>query len=338
MSTIEKVIQPYGLHPYKIEQVSERVYKVSDGHNVYALKESRLTENTVSAWERVFHHAYGCHLSSILPVYLTNQSSFYVKREDSLFYLTPWTPDHQPSVEQAIINAFETIGDIHAKTKQSLSIDTETVAKNFNDYRKRCTDLQYKLLSYVAFFEQNRFMSPFELQVCTHYHVLVNVLKELDDSVGHFINELKNEQKWHYSLCHGDLKLTHFIHNRHTYVIDWEKATYDTAVLDLSMLLHRQASYYEQSSTQLTELLSAYSRINALTSSEHHLLTVYLLHPFHYISLIDNYTKKTTQQTMITQTRMLESAFRQLEIGLKWSEIARSDNKINAEFFNEYES
>ncbi|QKY69589.1 phosphotransferase [Lentibacillus sp. CBA3610] len=338
MYTIEKVIKSYGLIPAKIEKVTNRVYKVSDGRNTYALKLSKLTENTVSAWEQTYHHASAFHLTNILPVYLTDQSNFYVIMDDSYYYyLTPWIPEGQPSDEEATTNAYEAIGNIHAKTKESISVEMETVLERFDTYRKECSDLQHKLLNYVQLFEQNRFMSPFELQVCTHYHVLVNVLNELDHRVGRFMNELENEEKWNYCLCHGDLKSSHFLHDRHTYLINWEEATYDNAVSDLSILLQRQARNYEQSPAQLAKLFPAYNRMNSLTASEQQLLTIYLLDPSHYISLIDNYTVKSDQQTMIKQTQMLQSAFRQLELGLKWAEFAEYDDDM-AESTNESES
>ncbi|WP_280141229.1 phosphotransferase [Lentibacillus halodurans] len=314
------------MYPHQIRKISERLYQVSDGQHVYALKQSRLTKNTVQKWEQIYHQAYALNLPNILPVYLTRQSDLYVKMDDSYYYVTPWIFEYQQSREQAITNGFETIGNIHAKTKQSISIDTDSILGNFRQYRQKNAELQNILLDYVSRFEQNRFMSPFELQVCTHYHVLTRLLPELDDHTVRFMNELESDQKWTYCLCHGHLTLSHFLHHRHTYLINWEQAAYDHAVFDLTTLLHGQVRHYDLSPEQLVELFSAYNRKNPLNTSEKHLLTIYLLDPAHYMSLIDNYVEHPEQQTMIKRTQLLQSAFHQLELGLKWSTLTQYDD------------
>ncbi|MFD1362913.1 phosphotransferase [Lentibacillus salinarum] len=322
MVTIKNILKAYGVHPYRIEQVSQRLYKVSDGHHVYALKHSRLTENTVAAWEHVYHQAYALQLSTILPVYLTRQSHLYVTAEDSYYYLTPWIPDHQPSYEQVIRDACEAIGEVHARTRRVISIDTASIISHFSDYQRKNAESYHALLKYVDRFERNRYMSPFELQVCTHFHVLVKVFAELDHHIGRFIDELESEHEWYGSLCHGHLALSHFRHHRQTYLLNWEQAAYDHPVVDLSRLLHSLTRHYDQQPTQLSDLFSAYNRYNPLKTSERHLLTIYLLDPSHYIALIDQYITNHNQQTMIKWTQLLEAAFRRIKLGLEWAELA----------------
>lgn len=313
-------MKAYGLEPLKIEQITDRVYKVSDGSNTYALKESRLTTPAISAWEQVYHHAYAFHLTSILPVYLTSQSGFYTETGSAYYYLTPWVSEDRLTHEQKIINAYETIAAIHAKTSQQTTVDTETIAATFGDYRNNCAQLKPKLLNYVQLFERNHFMSPFELQVCTHYHVLLTVLNEIDYYLDKFIKELEASSNWHNCLCHGHLELSHFLNHGHTYLINWENATFDTPVTDLSHLLRSQTRYYDQSLEQLAELFAAYTELNTLTASQHHLLSIYLLDPFYYISVIEDYLEQPERLSMVKRTQMLESAFRQLTLGLKWND------------------
>ncbi|ALX48216.1 phosphotransferase [Lentibacillus amyloliquefaciens] len=323
MQATKKIMKAYGVKPLKITPISNRVCKVWDGRYTYALKESRLTKSAIASWEQIYHHAHAFHLTTILPVYLTGQSNFYAEMDDKYYYLTPWIAEDQPNHEQKIVNAYEVIGSIHAKTSQQITVDIETAGNIFRNYRDNCAQLKLKLFNYVQLFEQNRFMSPFELQVCTHYHVLVSVLNELDFHIDRFMKELENDPIWYNCLCHGNLKLTHFLNTRHTYLINWESARYGTAVTDLSQLLHSQARFYDQSPEQLAELFSAYSDINALTDSQHHLLSIYLLDPFYYISLIDNYLEQPDHPSMLKRTRMLESAFRQLVLGLKWNNLVK---------------
>lgn len=337
MAAIKRIAAAYGVSPYHIEQISNRLYKVSDGQHAYALKQSKLTETNLLAWEQVYHQAYASNLSNILPVYLTNQSDLYVKQDDSYYYLTPWISDEKPDDERVIKAAYEAMGDVHAKTKQSLSIDTAPIIQEFNDYQQYCAEYHHTLLTYVAMFEQNRFMSPFELQVCTHYHVLTNVLDELNNHLERLKDQLEHEPKWNYSLLHGDLDSSHFLYRNRTYLINWEKATYDNAVLDLAMLLQKEAQFNNQQTAQWAELFQSYQDKNPLTISEQHLLTIYLLDPSHYIALIDAYMANSGPLTMVEHVQLLQRAFRQLEFGLRWSHHHEYDDS-SANFENEAES
>ncbi|HLS10164.1 hypothetical protein [Lentibacillus sp.] len=322
---IERIIGAYGIYPYHIEQQSDCLYKVSDGRHAYALKRSKLTEDAVLRWEQVYHQAYASHLVNVLPVYLTETGELYVRMDDSYYYLTPWITDRNPGHERCISDAYEAIGRVHAKTKQSISMDTAAVMQKFNDYQQHCVERHEALLTYVELFERNRFMSPFELQVCTHYHVLVNVLAELDDHVEQLKVMLEHERKWHYSLLHGNLNLSHFLHQNNTYIINWERAAYDNAVVDLSIFLKRQVQYHDQQTSQLAELFPAYQEQNPLTEMEQHLLTVYLLDPSDYITLIDDYMANTGQ-TLVKQVQLLQRAFRRLEFGRRWSQLNEYDD------------
>ncbi|GGJ84180.1 hypothetical protein GCM10007063_03370 [Lentibacillus kapialis] len=329
MAVIERIIRAYGISPYYIKKVSERLYIVNDGQHSYALKQSKLTDHTIQDWQLVYHQAYAHNLSAILPVYLTEQSGLYVKMEGLYYYLTPWIGDKAPGYEQVATNIYKMLGDVHAETKQSISINTEPIIQDFKRYQKYCAECQNKLLSFVEIFEQNRFMSPFEWQVCTHYHMLVKVLDALNQLIERLKDELAHEQKWDYSLLHGNPDLSHCVHGHNTYLINWEDAAYDNAVLDLSTLLKRQAQYDGADSEHLAELFKVYKNKNQLSASEQYLLSIYLMDPAEYITLIEQYVSNTGQREMVKRVQLLQRAFRRLEFGFRWSEQIENDDSEN---------
>lgn len=331
LEEIKNVVKGYGIHPYKIEKLSKRLYKVSDGQHEYALKESKLTENSLAKWENVFHQAYSENLSTILPVYLTKQSKLYELYDRSYYYLTPWLAANSINHQQVIKNVYNAIGEIHAKTKRTQSIQTASVIKNFSEYQLTCADLHKKFLHYVNLFEKNRFMSPFELLVCTQYRVMEQVLTVMNSRIDQFLDELQGDVVWNYSMCHRNLNLSHIIHHQKTYIINWEETKYDNGIVDLSFFLKQQVRYYDQSSSQLTEMFSAYTSKNKLTEGELYLLVIYLLDPFPYIKLIQNYINNPSNNTMINQIKLLQHASRQLLLGLEWSEFVDNESAGSSE-------
>ncbi|WP_164668469.1 phosphotransferase [Virgibacillus doumboii] len=324
MERINKIAWAYGIRPFKVDQISKRVFRVSDGNYEYALKESKLTEKELEAWEYVFHQAYSQNLTGILPVYLTKNSRLYTFHKQTYYYLTPWIPSMEISEKEAIKTLYDTIGGIHANTKRTQSIQTESAINSFTEYQKACANLRAQSLYYVELFEKNRFMSPFELLACTQYRLMDQVLFVLNNHIEQFIKAVE-ENEWNYSLCHGNLNLSHLIQHNYTYIINWEKAKFDNAVMDLSVFMKQQVRYYDRTPEQLTEAFSAYMSKNELTKSELHLLAIYLLDPFSYINLIEAYSDNPANDTMINQTIALQQVSRQLHMGLKWSDYIEKE-------------
>ncbi len=276
-------------------------------------------------WEHVYHQAHALQLKNILPVYLTVDSKLYAWVDGIYYYMTPWKKSNSPNNQEEVRDVFRTIGEVHAKTKQTQSIDAHSVHNRFSDYRSQCRNFQDTLLDFVKQFEQNRFMSPFELQVCTHYHVLVNVITELDAQVAHFIDAWEENSAWSYCLCHGNLNVEHILSHHQPHIINWEKASYDNPIIDLTAFLKNQVRYYDQSPEDMAELFPSYSHRNPLDEKEWHLLLIHLLDPGHYIQLIEGYISAQSGHSMIAQQKMLQHAFRQLQLGLDWSLRLKSD-------------
>lgn len=324
MENIQKIVEAYGIRPYKVEQVSNRVLWINDSRHEYALKKSKLTEKDLHVWEYVFYQAYSQGLTGILPVYLTAQSSLYKFHEGSYYYLTPWIPSSSINEQDTIKNLYTAIGEIHAKTKRTQVLQTESAVSKFTEYQKACADLRGQSLYYVELFEKNRFMSPFELLACTQFRLLDQVLLIVNKHIDQFI-ETFTENEWNYSLCHGNLNLSHLIYHNNTHIINWEKAKFDNAVMDLSVFLKQEVGYYDKTSEQLTDHFPVYMSKNSLTTSELHLLAIYLLDPFPYIQLVQRYVNNPSNDTMINQTKALQHASRQLQLGLNWSEYMEKE-------------
>lgn len=320
-----KAAEVYDIYPDAMDPVTERLYWIRDGQHEYALKQSSVRNETLADWENVYHRANKHGLRAILPVYLTKDSSLSTLQNQHYYYLTPWIPANSYDQQQQIKELYDCIGRVHAKTKQSQIINTANITKHFMDYQKNCLAIQNRLLKYVELFERNRFMSPFELLVCTHYQLLDRVFLELNSHIDQLLQEMETEMEWSYSLCHGNLDISHVLHQNHSYLTNWEKAKYENVTVDLSTFLINQAQYDRYSSDHLLHLFSIYTSHNTLTKSEVHVLAIHLLDPHHYIQLIQQYNEKKSTHSMLDQTRSLQYAMNQLTFGLRWAEFMEKE-------------
>ncbi|SET69895.1 spore coat protein YsxE [Oceanobacillus limi] len=324
MEQIRAVLQEYGITSVEIEPITDRLYRVIDPyHNQYALKKSTLTEKSVMNWKHVLHTANSNNLVNVSPVYLTKQGELYYERNNEIFYLTPWLL--AKSEPKNLGKIFQAIGFIHRTTKKTQSFSPESTTTSFKEYKKHCDSARLSLLSYVEQFEQRRYMSPFELLVCTQFHVLNNVFRELIRKLDQLISNLdEDDGVWSTSLCHGNLRMDHIIESNQLLFINWENASYHNAIQDLVSFFKNNVIYYDSPTDDLLNNFANYMNENSLESSEIYLLTIYLLDPTYYMDLIRTYYDGN-DTSMIDQIKKLQQTYRQLIFALKFSQHVETE-------------
>ncbi|UJL44977.1 hypothetical protein KFZ58_11135 [Virgibacillus sp. NKC19-16] len=323
MEVLKKVLNSYTVYPLAIEEVTERLFRVSDGQREYALKMSLLSKESLVDFENVYHTAFSKNISTILPVYLTKNGNLYMEMDQTIFYLTPWieTPNTEKN-SQLIEHLYKNMGTVHAKTKQTQSISTERLIHEFTTYKAFCEHTSKEFLAFVEQFEKNRFMSPFELLVCTHYRDLEFALKEITKRIEQLIDEQEEETTWNFSLCHGNLRFSHTLGG---HVINWENAYYENAVMDLAAFFKQEVSHYDRPRVALMEQFSTYNHENELNQNEWHLLIIYLLNPTNYLKIVQQYVGDPSTDTMVNRVRKLQHAHRQLLFGLQFSSFVETE-------------
>ncbi|MGY0693171.1 hypothetical protein ACW2QC_10340 [Virgibacillus sp. FSP13] len=319
MDNIRKVLASYRINAVTMEYQTDNLLKISDSHHSYALKKSKLTSETIDNWENVYHQSYQQNMPSILPVYLTEQGKLHENINGTFYYLTPWLSSNPIELEQQIKRMYHSIGMIHAKTRQSLAMDSEKVMKRFERYQVQLRKNRAALLQYVEQFEKNRYMSPVELLVCTQYRDLEFVFDELINRIEQFVYDLQSQSVWYYSLCHGQLDFSHIIYDHHIHFINWEKAHFNNAAVDLAELFHNVTKYYDNPAESLVDIFYAYLEENKLTETELCLLSIYLLDPSKYITVVNQYVENMAEYSMVDQVIQLQHYHRQLSFAVKWT-------------------
>lgn len=327
MSEVESVCKSYGLTPRYITTITSKVYKVSDGNHQFALKKSALTKSSIHKWENVLHEAYYYHLTNIPPVFLTKDGQLYVAYDSFVYYLTPWI---EQSESISLNQMFTCLGKVHQYTKKKYKLDQDIVTQQFTSYKSNCEDLLKRLLHHVEIYEKSHYMSPVELQVCTHYHNLERVITHLLTYIDHFLQELTNTSEWSSSLCHGSIKRSHFlVNNENTFLINWEHSSYDQAVTDLVALFSNETRDHHLSIDLLNRSFRDYMRQNVLSTSELYYFIMHLLDPKPYVQFVERYSHSKTALPMLDQVEALEIAYSKLQLGLEWSIAIETEYDLN---------
>ncbi|EQB35814.1 hypothetical protein M948_12305 [Virgibacillus sp. CM-4] len=319
LDAIKTILNAYSVQPFYIEHETGHLFRIQDGHQQYALKQSDLSEQTVSMWEKVFREAYAENLYTILPVYLTTEGNIYKKHHDRIYYLTPWRGKALTNFnESSIRDVFQSLGTIHAKTKRVRNIPNETFIDRFTNYQKETEERQKKLLHFVENYEKNHYMSPFELLVCTQYRDIDFALKESMRRIDQLLYEQKEDEAWNYSLCHGNLQASHILSSPdQIFFINWEDAMYEYPSLDLSIFFKNETSMYDAPTNLFIQAFDSYMNENELSKKELYMLAIQLLDCQPYLQLLEAHGN--SKETMIEQIVSLQHVFRRILFGLQLS-------------------
>lgn len=322
------IVAAYHIEPEYIKQITPLLYYIDDGDQTYALKKSKLDKESIRMWMWTYDQAYQHQLSFIPSVILTRDSQLFVMHNDYIYYMTHWI-EHK---DYSIHHIFRALGRLHAKTKQTTTIQVNELANRFTSYKEKCQHMFHMIIKTVEKFERELYMSPFELQVCTHFRHIERVIQTLTFTINRFLDECQTQTEWNYSLCHGNFHMSHIVASDQTYFINWEKTHFNHAILDL-ITFFKQSERFSFPRQSCMSSFPVYLEENGLTPSEHLLLCIYLLDPSFYLTIIQHYNHKDNERTMIDDVMTLEQAYRQLKFGLQW--VDHYEQELEALLFDE---
>lgn len=326
------ILNSYIKNITKVDQISQRFFKVTSGNYQFGLKMSNLNKKSVEKWLHVYQQARHKELLNILPVHLSTKGRLFEESNSSIYYLTPWIDEMDVSKKQEIENIYACIGSIHKKTARSHTINVKSLQKQFTLFKENNRIQMLTLMEHIKQFEANHYMSPFELLVCTQLHKLEQVNYELGQRIEALIDISEEQMEWRDCLCHGSLKYSHILHSDRSYLINWEKAHIDNPVMDLQLFYKNCIRYYDHSGNDLIDSFNVYHAKNPLTKNEINLLEIYLLDPTAYFDKINQYKSNTTNKLMIQQIKELLHVFRRMEFALHWIENKKvNENEIHDE-------
>ncbi|MCF3941899.1 hypothetical protein [Oceanobacillus alkalisoli] len=320
MENQTEILKAYHLFPQGIVPVTDRLDKVKAGGKEYALKRSRLNEQSIQTWKSIYTRANQQNLHEVIPVYLTRDRKMYVESAGAFYYLTPWIETNNRFIgENRIQSIYKQIGRIHVQTKSLHRLNKQELSSRFQTYQKSCSKDESRLLAWIETMEESHYPSPFELQVLTHYRDIRFSLNRSQQLVDEILSYAEGESDWGISLNHGNLQAGHLFEH---YIINWERASYKHAIYDLYDLFRNGAVQEPQLKNHFLQNFAIYLEENPLTSLEQALLCLYLLNSNKYLRIVENYhTAKENYPSHLTLSIELEQIYRQLIFGLSFQEM-----------------
>jgi len=317
LKTVQHILHTYHVKPLVIEDITDRLQRIDDGQQLYAFKRVQVTDQFVNRMNYAYQQAHDKQLRCMLPLYLTETNELFTYDNDNYYYLTPWIASDTSPLNHSL----QTIGSLHQKTTETYVMNMKSFKDKWKDYQNHCQTNFETYLSYVAYFEKAHYMSPLGLQVCTHFDRIDSVFKILQDEIKQLLEESSDQIKSTYCLCHGQLKPSHIIGREDVFILNWEKSQPAHASLDLASYLKNHIIHENDPMAHYREAFTKYMKENKLKKQDLHLLTIHLLDPTEYMTIIKQTINSQNEQSMIKQVQKLQQHYRQLLFGLQWAQF-----------------
>ncbi len=207
-----------------------------------------------------------------------NSRSFYnypkVIAKDDDYITYEYLKELETPKEQQLLDLVLVVAKLHNKTVYFKEVTEDKYKEIYDNIKDNVIYLRdyYSGIYDEAFNEI--YISPAKYNFLLNYSLLNNDLAFILDELDEWFNLVKESNKQRVCLIHNNLSLEHFIKGMDSYLISWDKYTFDTPVMDIVNLYHN-----EYLTCDFSGILKEYLKNFKLSVDEEKLLFILLSLP-----------------------------------------------------------
>lgn len=173
-----------------------------------------------------------------------NSRSFYnypkVIAKDDDYITYEYLKELETPKEQQLLDLILVVAKLHNKTVYFKEVTEDKYKEIYDNIKDNVIYLRdyYSGIYDEAFNEI--YISPAKYNFLLNYSLLNNDLAFILDELDEWFNLVKESNKQRVCLIHNNLSLEHFIKGMDSYLISWDKYTFDTPVMDIVNLYHNE--------------------------------------------------------------------------------------------------
>ena len=254
---INEALKKYSLVPKKYKKIKS-FWLIDTSNKQYIYKEKKPNINILDYLKtRSFNY-----LPKLISSYNDNyQISEYLK-------------DYDIPKEQKIIDMISLVSLLHSKTTHYKEIDLDDYEKIYDDLNNNLEYLYGYYNDLITLIDTKVYMSPSEYLLARNISLIFKSLDENKKRLEKYHTLIKEKTTERNVVLHGNLKLNHFIRNKQSYLINWDKAKIGIPVFDLYNLYKNHALDFN-----FNNLLQEYEKNYPLKEDEKELLFILINMP-----------------------------------------------------------
>jgi len=201
--------------------------------------------------------------------------------------------------EQKMMDMIDLVSLLHNKTTHYKEIDSEHYKQIYEDINNNIAYLYSYYTDLITIIESKIFPSPSEYLLARNISKIYAALGFTKTEIEKWYEIVKDKKKDRFVVVHNNLDLSHFLRNKNSYLISWDKAKIDKPIFDLYKLYRRHYSEFD-----FVEVLRRYERNYPLSEEERKLFFILIALPDKLE--LDNNEYRLTKRT----TNLIDNIFR----------------------------
>ncbi len=215
-------------------------------------------------------------LSSLFK-YLSSRSfeNYPRKLFESINYdVYEYIEDIEQPFEQKILDIVKLVSVLHSKTTFYKTIDSDEYKDLYESIVNRIDYLYDYYNNIAVLFEKEEFMSPAVYLMLRNISLVFQTLNFCKTNINKWYEIINEKKRVRIVQIHNNLSVDHYMKNKYSYFISWEKSKRDLPIYDL---LHLFNLYYYQ--VDFCDIIHIYEMNYPLLEEEKNLLFVMISLP-----------------------------------------------------------
>lgn len=186
----------------------------------------------------VFKTNNRCNNNNIYDYLESRNFKYYPKiiEQNNNYTISEYQEEYDIPIEQKILDLIDLVSLLHSKTVQYKSVTEDIYKEIYEKLENQINDIYIMLNEKITLIETKIFMSPSEYLLARNISKLYGSLMYSKNLLDKWYELVKNKKQIRKVLVHNNLKIEHFIKNKSSYLINWDKSDIDMPIIDLYQL------------------------------------------------------------------------------------------------------
>lgn len=259
MNQLNKLLRKYELKP-KCYRKNGNVTIVDSRKGTYVVKEKK---------DNIDENIYKYLESRNFTYYPTR-----IDDDEDKYQITEYIEDINMPEEQKIIDMIDLVSLLHYKTTHYKEVDEDDYKKIYEDIMNNAEYLYSYYIDMISVIETKVYMSPSEYLLARNISKIFASIEFSKGEITKWYDLVKEKRKQRLVVLHNNLEINHFIRNKNSYLISWDKAKIDMPIFDLYKLYKHHALDYD-----FGVILNSYEKNYPLLEEERILLFILISLP-----------------------------------------------------------
>lgn len=168
-----------------------------------------------------------------------------ISDEDDEYEISRYIEEIDTPEEQKITDMIELISLLHYKTTHYKEVDEDDYKKIFEDITSNIKYLNGYYIDIINIIETKVYMSPSEYLLARNISKIFKSIEFAHKQLDNWYDLIKDKRKQRFVVLHNNLEINHFMRNKQSYLISWDKAKFDIPIFDLYKLYKKHVLDYD---------------------------------------------------------------------------------------------